>query len=483
MSSAARDQFGLLLQNEWLQYLRSGAVKGTSLAFLVVSQVLLHLIALLVAFAVNAPPAGAARGAIDPQAMLAGGMLAMLLLMSSRSLAGMVQSFYTRGDLDLLLASPVDRRAIIAVRVGTIALTVAMEVALLVFPFANVFVLFGMFGWFKAYLLVPTFAMLATSIGLAVTLLAFRTLGPRRTRVAVQVFAVLMGVGMMLAIYLPGMLQGDRSAPPMSTGMNLMARRGGYFAQAFGVPAGWVMHGYLPTLAMFAGATALLAFCIHLAGEPLVRTLTGVTVGGRRRRGAATSSIRFRGGFRAVVVWKELKLIARDPFLIAQILQQSLYVLPMAFVLWRARFGSDLPLAWLAVVMLAAGIAGPLSWLTVVAEDAPDLLGSAPVTRAALIRAKIEAALLPTLPICAAPLLFLAATRPWFGACTSLCAFGAALCNALINMRNPVARRRDTFRTRHRGGGGNGLLEVLSMFLWLALCFVLVLVGRELGWR
>ncbi len=174
-------------------------------------------------------------------------------------------------------------------------------------------------------------------------------------------------------------------------------------------------------------------------------------------------------------------MIARDPFLISQILMQSLMVLPMAFGLWRMKF-TALPLAWMSVIVLAAGLAAPLSWLTILAEDAPDLLASAPVTRAALVRAKLEAALLPVLPICVLPLFFLLGTHPWFGLCTAVCASGAALSSAVINMSNPVARRRDTFKTRHKGGGTSGILEALSMFLWLGVCALLLWIGRLLGW-
>jgi len=103
--------------------------------------------------------------------------------MLSRSLNGIVQVLYTRADLDLLLSSPLLPTSIIGVRVGTVALTVTLEVAMLVWPFVNVFVLFGLFGWSKLYLLLPALAMLTTSLGVVLALTLFRLLGPRTTRV------------------------------------------------------------------------------------------------------------------------------------------------------------------------------------------------------------------------------------------------------------------------------------------------------------
>lgn len=478
------NSFALLARNEWRLYLRSGLMRRSSFTVMIITQVLLHLVAVVIALGMKVPQRpGAASLPVNAAMLLAAGMLSMLLLMTSRALAGAVQSLYTRGDLDLLLSSPVDRRSIIGVRLGSLVIAVTLEVALLVFPFANVFVLFGHFDWFKAYLLVPAMAMLASSIGIWVTLLAFRTIGPRRTRVAVQVLAVLVGMGMMLAFYLPQILHPGHGS--FNSGVSLLTQSRGGFRYLLAAPAQWVLQGYRGAFEFLLAAAVLNVVTVLLAGEPIVRTLTAITGGTvRRRRAAAAGMVRFRGNFRVVVVLKELKLIARDPFLLAQILQQSLLVLPMAFVLWRNRTPGGLPLPWLSVIWLAAGLAGPLSWLTILAEDAPELLASAPVSRATVVRAKLEAAVLPTLPICALPLFVLLPARPWFALSVSACAFGAALSNALINMRNPVAQRRDSFKARRRGAGGSGLLELVSMLFWVLICLALAWAGNRLaGWR
>ena len=484
------NSFALLLRNEFRLHLRGGMAKGASLVFFIITQVLLHLLALSIAWGLTMrPPPDRPEAGLF---LLAGGLAGMFMLMTSRALGTAVQALYTRGDLDLLLSSPVDRRSVLGVRMGAVALTVALEVALLVWPFANVFVLFGNFAWFKAYLLVPAMAMLCTSIGLALTLLSFRTLGPRRTRIAVQVLAVMIGVGIMLVFYVPRMLAdappggGRRGSGPFD-GMDAIVRNSGGLREVLVMPAQWVTHGVLPTLAFLVVAAGLLALTIHLAGDRIVHTLTAMTGGGARksRSVAASSGIaQFHHGFRAVIVLKELRLVARDPYLIAQLLQQGLFALPMAFALWSAGRASDMPMPWLAVIVVAAAVAGPLAWLTITAEDAPDLLASAPVSRATLLRAKVEAALLPVLPLCVLPLLFLSRTHPWFAFSASLCATAAALSAALINMGNPVAKRRDSFRQRHKGNGGRGFLEVLSMLVWIGVAVGMVLGGKYLaGWR
>jgi ABC-2 type transport system permease protein len=484
----SQNSFVLLLRNEFRLYLR-GMAKGASLVFFIISQVVLHLIALSIAWGTSRQPMPATQDA--GLFLLAGGLMAMFMLMTSRSLANAVQALYTRGDLDLLLSSPVDRRAVIGVRMVAVALSVALEIALLVWPFANVFVLFGNVAWSKAYLLVPAMAMLATSLGLALTLLSFRTLGPRRTRIAVQVLAVVVGMGIMVAVYLPRMLsdappRGGRNGNPFGPGMDMIVRNTGDYRELLAMPARWVMQGYVPTVVFLLAAAGLLALTIHLAGDRIVNTMTAIAGGGvrRSRTVAASRTAQFHHGFRTVVVLKELRLIARDPFLIAQLLQQGLFALPMAFALWSAGRSSDMPMPWLAVIAVTSGIAGALAWLTIAAEDAPDLLASAPVSRSALVRAKIEAALLPVLPICILPLVFLVRTHPWFAFSASFCAMAAALSAALINMRNPVAKRRDSLRQRHKGNSGRGILEVVSLLFWVGVGAGMALGGKYLaGWH
>lgn len=479
--SVAASPYRLLLRHEMRLYLRTGFLRASSLTFLIISQVLLHLVALAFTF-IPAPAPGDAAAQEGRLLLLASALIGMLVFMVSRSLANAVQVLYTRGDLDLLLASPVDQRALIGVRAGAIALSTGLEVAALLWPFANVFVLSGRLSWFKAYLLVPGMAMLATSIALVVTLAAFRIIGPRRTRITVQVLAVIVGFSFTLVAYLP-MLAGRRQGPaPISARMDVLAHQSAGFREVLVAPAQWLMAGYLPVVVFLLASAALFAFTIHMTGDRVVRALTTIAGSSTRLvRRTGSAAMRFSSNFRSVVVLKELKLIARDPFLIAQILQQSLVALPAAMVLWRTKFGGELPLAWLSVILLGSTIAGGLAWLTVVAEDAPDLLAAAPVSRAALIRAKIEAALLPVLPICLLPLPFLLSRHPWYAVCLTLCALGASLTSAMLNMRNPVARRRDSFKTRHREGGFHGLLAILLVALWMALCLGLTWLGRLPG--
>jgi ABC-2 type transport system permease protein len=126
------------------------------------------------------------------------------------------------------------------------------------------------------------------------------------------------------------------------------------------------------------------------------------------------------------------------------------------------------------VIFVSGSVASALAWLTVSAEDAPELLASSPVPTAALIRGKVEAALLPVAPLLILPLVGLLTTRPLFAVSLALCSAGAGISCALLQIRNPVARKRADFKMRHRGKALSGLIEVTVIALWVGLCFAVM---------
>ena len=136
-----------------------------------------------------------------------------------------------------------------------------------------------------------------------------------------------------------------------------------------------------------------------------------------------------------MLIVKELRLIRRDPLLLMQLLQQSIYLVPLCLLLWRQPRGGPgaVPWLWLGIILLSGTLATALAWITIAAEDAPELLTAAPLTRALVVRTKIEAALLPLAPLWLAPLLVLGRTHLWFAVSLTLCAFGCSVSTALLD--------------------------------------------------
>src|SRR5262249_21777837 len=99
-------------------------------------------------------------------------------------------------------------------------------------------------------------------------------------------------------------------------------------------------------------------------------------MGGKKKR-ADVRVAEVRGGVMRSIVRKEFRLLIRDPVLLSQIGLQLVYLLPLGFVLLRP--GSNnfqiTEAAFVpALTLLSSALAGSLIWVTVSAEDAPDLI-------------------------------------------------------------------------------------------------------------
>ena len=72
-------------------------------------------------------------------------------LMISQAMESMTRAFYSRSDLDLILASPVAAQRLFAVRIATVGISVAMMAIPLAAPFIDILVVRGGLRWMGAY--------------------------------------------------------------------------------------------------------------------------------------------------------------------------------------------------------------------------------------------------------------------------------------------------------------------------------------------
>ena len=149
---------------------------------------------------------------------------------------------------------------------------------------------------------------------------------------------------------------------------------------------------------------------------------------------------------------KEWILLARDPWLMSQTLMQILYLLPPALFLWHS-FHSRTDDAYILLVpmmVMAAGhLGGNLAWLSISGEDAPDLVATAPISAQRIIWAKIEA-VMGAVAFIFAPLvvaLAFASVRPALVAGVGVLI--AAASAMLIQLCFRTQARRSQFRHRH----------------------------------
>lgn len=431
---------------------------------------LLHVLGLMTAF-------GFSHMSVPRSVALASltlSLLGTLLLMLSTTLVSATQALYERGDMDLLLSSPLPRRVILWSRAAGMTVGVTLYGGFFLWPLANGFILFGQFGAVAAYLWVPALALLATGLGIALTLALFRLIGPRRTRLAAQIIGAMTGIGVTLVFQGPNLLSIDEKQQFYQR-LAASVRSGGALDGLIWLPGRAALGEIGPLLLLLAaGGGVFAAVAWGLAryfSSATVATTGAVARPARRpaRRG------RFRSGANAIIRAKELRLLARDPWLLTQMSQQVAAVLPIGFVLFRQDIGFG-SLAWLSLVAAAGMVGGGLVWLAVVGEEVPELLAAAPLPPRTILAAKLQAAYLPVagavLPI--AVIASLGRGGAWFGLTLGLCSAGAALSVGMLDLQYAAPTKRGDFRLRHRGRIVLGLGEMLLAMGWVGVAALML---------
>ncbi|MES1150249.1 MAG: hypothetical protein ABUL54_00035, partial [Dongia sp.] len=121
-------------------------------------------------------------------------------LMLSQSLEQVTRLFYGRGDLDLLKSSPVSLRRVLGLRVVSVAATTTGMTVFIAAPFINVLVYRGGLHWLSGYGVAAAGGFATTGIALALTAALFDLMGAKRTRLAAQIVAAIIGSAFIIAI-------------------------------------------------------------------------------------------------------------------------------------------------------------------------------------------------------------------------------------------------------------------------------------------
>ena len=433
--------------------------------------VIVGVLFLVVAF----PLAWAIRG-LDPPVdtltiLLADVAAAMIFsLMLSQTLAGATDALYTRGDLDLLFSSPLDPRKTLTVRFAALAATAFSAFALLALPFLVPMAIFGHWQWLALLPTLGALALAASATGLALAVALFALIGPKRTRAVAQLMAALIGAGFFL-VSQSHTLFGSRA-----TTIFMQATAAARDPRLKLPPlAGWPLRAALgqpvPLAALLAaGAGLFLAVTAWLSRRFAADAAAaqGSDVGQRRDARAGLGA--FVGGAFAATFLKEVRIIRRDVGLLAQVLLRTLYLLPATFLVLRnagEHASLALPFGAAVITFLAGQVAGTLTWLTLSAEEAPELIACAPAAPSAIRNAKLAAGLAPLVAILILPLAALTWLAPVTGLAATLGAASAALAAGLINSWFPTPGKRSEFRRRRTG----------SILIGLALVFVSLVIG------
>jgi ABC-2 type transport system permease protein len=392
-------------------------------------------------------------------------------LMMSQAMESVTRAFYARSDLDLILSSPVQAQRIFAVRIATMAASTVFMATALAAPFINILVYWGGARWLSAYGVVIAVGSAAAALSVALTVALFRTIGPRRTRLAAQIVAAIVGAAFVIGLQIAAILSyGTLSYLAFLKSDTLIA-----MVPAIDSLVWWPARAVLGdlgalTAVLGAGLSLLIAAVMLFSARFGDHAIAAAGIAG-----AGVVQRRRRSGFRrqtprATLRRKEWTLLIRDPWLASQTLMQLLYLLPPGLMLWRA-FGAhsdDLVLLVPVLVMAAGQLSGGLAWLAISGEDAPDLVATAPVPASFVVRAKVEAVTGSVALVFAPFVLALALASPEVALFAAAGVGVSATSATLIQLWFRTQARRKHFRRRQTSSRVATFAEAFSSITWAA---------------
>jgi len=413
--------------------------------------------------------------------LVTGAGLLFFSVMLSQAVESVTRAYYTRADLDLILASPASARKLLAVRAGAIAISTMALSCLLAAPVINVLAFQGGLHWLSAYLVLVALGAFSAGLAMLVTLGLFATLGPKRTRLVAQILAAIIGAGFIIGIQAGAILSyGNLSRLALFQSETLLALAPDPDSPLFW-PARAAMGELGPLLAVALVGLGSLAVSIGIAGQSFARHATDAA-GLTERSGTRTTDRAFRTASPAQALRrKEWLLLRRDPWLLSQTLMQILYLLPPALLLWL-NYGNaaGVFVVIVPVLVMASGqLAGGLAWLAISGEDAHELIATAPISQAMVLRAKIEAVAGAIALVLMPLLLLLALAAPMIAVVTAVFAAIATASSTAIQLWFRAQARRNLFRRRQVSSRIATLAEAFASIMWAGAA-ALVAAGSPL---
>ena len=393
-------------------------------------------------------------------ALLVTAHLLMLPLMASLAAVQVLRTFHDRNDLDLLLAAPIAPAQVFLAKALAVCWLVAMPFLVMLGPFILFAMGHGHWRWGGALVVLLASATIATGLGFWLVAHLITRLGPRRARVAVHLGSAALGASVFIA------------SQAQAFGSRLAGGRDELLASLASLlpppPLDFAGQAMVGEPGQLLAITALAAASLALASGPAARRLA-VRVEDRegpQRKGRQ----HWPASALTALAAKELRLLWRDPETLAQVLLRFIYLVPL--VLLALDDGASPTAAATRLlagsVALAAMAASSLAWITLCAEEAPDLVAAAPVSARARNAVKLGTA-------CGLPLAALVPLGLWTlsldvraGLLMLPLALAAALSMALLQGWHGPRGPRAVFRKRPRALLLMGFTEILMAGLWAA---------------
>lgn len=413
---------------------------------------------------------------------IAGGIWLFCLFYSVIQAMGLsLTALFDRGDLDLLVSSPLPSKIIFASRLLSVAIEVFLGfLSILILAILGLLLL-GFFRLLGAILVLFCLCLWATSLSMLLSLWLVRWLGPRKARTVAQVLTTLFAALFFLGLQLPNLVNNTATSDRWQFVSNWFEP-----GQILGVES-WL---WFPVRAVFLEVPSTIALLITTGAiawitiEILHRWFfigiqQPLTV--KRSPQSTTAPVRFQKGFWRIFLLKEWRVIGRSPYLLSQVLISTVFLLPLLFIVLQGR-STSAAVSLATVVTTALPVAGAsltasLGVICISAEEAPALLKTAPVEGSTLRSLKLLAVVLPVW-VLMSPLFLVLILRgdrwlPGFGVFLL-----ATSCSALLRLWNarPIALSGLMSKQRQ-----NANQDTILLFLESGLFFVWIFLGLQIS--
>jgi len=458
----------LLSWRDWLSMMTAG--KGARERVMLTATILFVIGIHALAYSVLTP-VFQGRAAPDKLLVVTVGVVVLLafFMMLSQALESVTRAFYSRSDLELILSSPASPRHVFAIRIAALTLTTTAMTLMLVAPFVHVAAILDHGGWLSAYPVMLAGAMIATGVAVWIMMGLFHLIGAARTRLVAQIVAAVVGASFLIGIQVIAIFSYNSLSRFSVLQDHAFVTALPEMDSELWMPVHAVMGNLGALGLLLVVAVGFLGLTIWQASKGFAGlVLTAASMGE-----AVTRQSRKARGFRPVspryaLVVKEWQLLKRDPWLVSQTLMQILYLLPPALLLWK-NFGHSAGISVIltpVLVMALGQLAGGLAWLTISGEDAPELVGTAPVSSGQVLWAKITA-VLAVIGVAALPLVVaMALLAPFEATVMSLGVAAAAASAIAIQLWFKGPAKRAHFRYRQTASRIATLSEAFSSLMW-----------------
>lgn len=326
--------------------------------------------------------------------------LAAFFFAFNQAIGTSVVVLFERGDLDLLLSSPLSSRVIFAVRLLSVSLTLFAGFCFFAIPASLLAVLVGLPQLLGIYPALISICLVAASAGMLVTLGLVRLIGARRARTWVQVLNLISTLIFILGLQLPNFLQTtDFSFDRLSPSVQSWIAPGSLFNVDSWIwfPARAVWFDLPAVVLTLVGSGAIATLTVFALSQAFIQgTQQSIT---RKHRPRDDEGTTLQEGFRRVTLTKEWRMMRRSPYLISQTALQILLVLPITWVVLQGNgSGENLNInraTSFAMPFLGGQLSYAFTYVCLSGEEAADLLKAAPVAKGSLRRLKQLAALVP----------------------------------------------------------------------------------------